>query len=261
MSLIFAAITPHSPVLIPAIGKDNLSRLEATRNAYAKLADELSRLAADTILVISPHGVIQTGAFTMNLSPRFTANFELFGDFSVKAAWNGDVGLTHRIREALETKASLQLISAEALDYGASVPLYLLTGKLNAKIIPLYYSGLSHEAHFEFGRLLQHELISCREQVAVIASGDLSHRLSKDAPGGYSSRAKKFDKKITELVAQNKLAEIVRVDAGLAAEAGECGLKSFSILAGILDGVKCEPKILSYEAPFGVGYLTANFII
>lgn len=42
MSLIFAAITPHSPVLIPAIGKDNLSRLEATRNAYAKLADELS---------------------------------------------------------------------------------------------------------------------------------------------------------------------------------------------------------------------------
>jgi len=44
-------------------------------------------------------------------------------------------------------------------------------------------------------------------------------------------------------------------------EAGECGLRSFSFLLGILEEAKIDWKaeILSYEAPFGVGYLVANF--
>ncbi len=262
MSLVFAAIVPHSPVLIPSIGKENLSRLEATRNSYARLADELSRTGADTIMIISPHGIVQTDVFTMNLNPQFTGNFEKFGDFSTKKTWPGNVGLTYRIREALETKANLQLVSVEDLDHGASIPLFLLTQKLpGTKIIPLYYSGLSPEAHFKFGRLLQHELLSEKTPIAVVASGDLSHRLSKDAPGGYAPRAKKFDKKIVTALVQNKLDDLADIDADLTAEAGECGLKSILILAGILSGIKHEPKVLSYEALFGVGYLTANFVI
>jgi AmmeMemoRadiSam system protein B len=262
MSLVFAAIVPHSPVLIPSIGKENLSRMEATQNSYLKLADGLLRRRADTIIIISPHGVIQADTFTMNLSPQFSGNFEEFGDFSTKKTWPGDVGLTYKIREALETSASLQLISAENLDHGASVPLYLLTQKLsNIKIAPLYYSGLSYEAHFKFGQLLQHELLSEKTRIAVIASGDLSHRLSKDAPGGYSPKAKKFDKKIIDLIAENTLDKLVDIDPDLAAQAGECGLRSILILAGAISGIKHEPKVLSYEAPFGVGYLTANFVI
>ena len=31
------------------------------------------------------------------------------------------------------------------------------------------------------------------------------------------------------------------------------------ILLGILEGMKYEPQLLSYESPFGVGYLTMNF--
>jgi MEMO1 family protein len=55
--------------------------------------------------------------------------------------------------------------------------------------------------------------------------------------------------------------ELLRIDPELTAQAGECGLKSMLILAGILSGINLEPKILSYEAPFGVGYLVANFLI
>jgi len=44
-------------------------------------------------------------------------------------------------------------------------------------------------------------------------------------------------------------------------EAGECGLRSFCFLLGILEasGISWQPEILSYEGPFGVGYLVANF--
>ena len=154
----------------------------------------------------------------------------------------------------------MRLISEESLDHGSSVPLCLLTENLpDIKIIPLYYSGLDNDSHFKFGQLLRHELLINNEQIAVIASGDLSHRLSKEAPGGYSPRGKKFDKKITKYLLENKIQDIINLDENLIIEAGECGLKSILILAGVLDNIKHEPQLLSYEAPFGVGYLTMNF--
>ncbi|MFH1401355.1 MAG: hypothetical protein ABIG40_00040, partial [Parcubacteria group bacterium] len=48
-------------------------------------------------------------------------------------------------------------------------------------------------------------------------------------------------------------------------EAGECGLRSFCFMLGILEahsaisGRAWQVEILSYEGPFGVGYLAANF--
>ena len=37
-------------------------------------------------------------------------------------------------------------------------------------------------------------------------------------------------------------------------KAGECGHRSFLILAGALEGLEVEAGQLSYEGPFGVGY-------
>ncbi len=260
MSIVFSAITPHPPILIPSIGKENLQRLTNTQKAYQKLEEKLVQSNPDTIIVISPHGPLQSNAFVMNLNPDFEGTFEEFGDFNTKLNFKGDIGLAYKIRERMETRAPLQLISEKKLDHGTSIPLYLLTPRLkNVKIIPLYYSGLSREAHFKFGQLLRREFIYNKEQIAIIASGDLSHRLTKDAPAGYSPKGKKFDKKIIEYLSKNKANEILQMDENLIMEAGECGLKSIIILLGILDQIKHKPQLLSYEAPFGVGYLVMNF--
>lgn len=260
MSIVFSAITPHPPLLIPAVGKDNLIRLKETAEACRKLEEILYASRVETILVISPHGLVQSDAFTMNLAPEFTAGFEQFGDFATKLKFAGDVGLAHRIRESLETKAPLQLISQTALDHGSSVPLYLLASNLpGVKIIPLYFSGLDLEAHFNFGKLLNRELVYAKNRVAVIASGDLSHRLSREAPAGYSAKGQKFDQKLIDCLLKNDPESILKINHELVAEASECGLKSIMITLGILDGVNHEPQKLSYEAPFGVGYLVMNF--
>lgn len=260
MSLVFSAIVPHPPLLIPNIGKENLKRLEATKKSYNKLASNLEASGAESILVISPHGIIQTNAFTMNLNPVFTAQFEEFGDFSTKKTWTGDIGLAYKIRERLETKAPLQLISEELIDHGTGIPLILLTEKTpNIKVMPLYYSGLDNEAHFKFGQLLRRELLFNKEKIAVIASGDLSHRITKSAPAGFSPKGKKFDKKLADYLLKNKFEDIVKFSPEDVCEAGECGLRSILILLGILDEVKHEPQLLSYEYPFGVGYLTMEF--
>jgi MEMO1 family protein len=260
MSLVFSALVPHPPLLIPQIGKEHIVRLAQTQKAYAKLAAQLEKIAPDTVIVISPHGIVQKDSFTMDLRPDFTANFEEFGDFATKLICSGNIGLSYRIKEKLETKAKLQLVSREILDYGSSIPFYLLFKNLpKTKIIPIYYSELDNQAHFDFGTLLKKELLANKENIAVIASGDLSHRLSKNAPGGYSPRAKKFDSRIIDCLSKNKVNDLIETDQDLIDEAGQCGLKSILILLGILDKIKYEPQLLSYEYPFGVGYMVMNF--
>jgi AmmeMemoRadiSam system protein B len=259
MAIVFSAITPHSPILIPQIGKDNINHLTQTIKAFDKLKKALDKSNAETILLISPHGNIQENVFSINLSPKFFADFEDFGDFATKDTYIGNIGLTHKLREALETKAPLQLISNEQLDYGVSVPLHLLLDhNKKIKIIPLYYSGLDYKAHFKFGQLMKQELLKRRESIAIIASGDLSHRLTKTAPGGYNPRAKKFDAKINKFLLAKDLPAILKLDRKLIMEAGECGLKSILILLGMLDKINYKPHLLSYEYPFGIGYLTMN---
>jgi aromatic ring-opening dioxygenase LigB subunit len=260
--LVFSAITPHSPLLIPSIGKENLSLLKKISDAYHKTEEELYASKPETIIIISPHGKIEQESFTMNLNPEFNINFEEFGDFSTKQKLAGDVGLAYKIRERMETRAPLQLISEPNLDYGSAVPLYLLTQHLpQIKIIPIYYSGLDLKAHFEFGELLKREIAVSKDRVAVIASGDLSHCLTKTSPAGYSKKGKKFDQKLLELLAAQKSEEIVNLDSSLVHDAKECGLKSIVILLGILEGMKYTYNLLAYDAPFGVGYAVSNFKI
>ena len=261
MPIVYSAIVPHPPLLIPAIGKENIKTIKNTVEAYKKLEENLYAHKVETIVIISPHGLIMPNSFTMNLSPEFSIAFEDFGDLVTKQKLGGDIGLAYKIRESLETKAPLQLISEPNLDHGSGVPLYLLTQNLKqAKIIPIYYSGLDLDAHFKFGQLLKQELMKHRRRIAIIASGDLSHRLTKEAPAGYSRQGAKFDKKLVEYLKTKKTPDILRLDEKMVNDAGECGLKSIVMLLGILDGIKCEPQILSYEGPFGVGYLVANFI-
>lgn len=260
MSIVFAAITPHPLILIPSIGKENIKSLKKTLASYKELENNLYASGAEIIMIISPHGLIQANSFTMNLNPEFKIDFEKFGDFSTKMSFKGDVGFAYKIRESLETKAPLQLISEEKLDHGIGVPLYLLAQNLhNIKIIPIYYSNINLNAHFEFGQILKKELLVNKNKIAIIASGDLSHRLSKDSPAGYSPKGAKFDKKLIEYLKNNKTQNLLNINKKLINEAGECGLRSIIILLGILEGIKYDPQLLSYEAPFGVGYLTMNF--
>ncbi|MBU0636693.1 MAG: AmmeMemoRadiSam system protein B [Patescibacteria group bacterium] len=260
MSIIFSAIVPHPPILVSTIGKENTKRLKATIASYQKLENDLYAAQIDTLLIISPHGQLQSDSFVMNLSPEYNINFEEFGDFSTKSKINGDIGLGYKIRESMETKMPLQLITETNLDYGSAIPVYFLTKHLpQLKIIPIHYSGLDLNSHYNFGQLLKHELLINKNRVVVIASGDLSHCLTKNSPAGYNVNGKKFDEKLIEYLKQNKIKKILSLDQEFISSASECGLKSIVILLGILNDIKYQTQLLSYEAPFGVGYLTMSF--
>lgn len=259
MSLVFAAITPHPPILIPTIGKEHINRLDNTKRAFDQLEQELYAAKPDVIVIISPHGELFQNSFTINLSDKFEANFEIFGDFMTRLKFKGDTVLFTAGKELLAAKCPINIVSQAALDHGISIPLfYLMRHLTEVPIVPLYFSMLDNQAHYEFGKATKDLILNTNQRVAVIASGDLSHCLSNDSPAPFHPDGKIFDEKIIKLIETSNYTELVNLDQQLVDNAQECGLKSILILAGILNDMTCQPKILCYEAPLGVGYLTAN---
>jgi len=98
-------------------------------------------------------------------------------------------------------------------------------------------------------------------RIAVIAVGDMSHALTNNSPADFHPDGEKYDKKIQELIAQKNTVGLISLDEKLIENAVENSYRSLTILFGLLDRISVKPEILNYEAPFGVGYLVANFAI
>lgn len=260
MSLVFAAITPHPPILIPEIGKENIEQVAKTKKALEELEQDLYAAKPDVIIVISPHGELAADAFTINIADHYHINFEGFGNFSVKLDFKGETVLMVAAKEALNQKIPVGVISNPNLDHGIGVPLYYLARHLpEVSLVPIYFSFLDNLSHFEFGKGLKETISNSNKRIAVIASGDMSHCLSKNAPAPFNPAGKKFDEKITQLLEKGDSQSIINMDQQLVRDSAQCGLRSILILLGILNGINYSTEILSYEAPFGVGYLVANF--
>jgi aromatic ring-opening dioxygenase LigB subunit len=97
-------------------------------------------------------------------------------------------------------------------------------------------------------------------RTAIIASADLSHVLKPAGPYGYHSAGPLFDKLVVKAIKEKDAGQLLRLGAGFLERAAECGLRSILFLMGAFEGRAYEAEVLSYEGPFGVGYLVATFM-
>jgi len=261
MSLVFAAITPHPPMLIPAIGKEKIQNLKQTQDAMRLLEAELYITKPQLIIIISPHSSLFSDSFVINAHTQFSGRFEKFGDLTTKKEWFGSPDFAATLsHEAKKANIPLQSMSEESLDHGATVALYYLTEHLpDVKILPMGFSGLGVDAHVQFGNFLKEVIMRSGKRIAVIASGDLAHCLTQDAPSGYKSKGSEFDSIICDSLTKMDTQKIRSIDQDLTKEVDECGYRSILILLGILQNMQCTFVLHSYEHPFGVGYLVGEF--
>jgi len=265
MALTTIALLPHSPLLIPEIGRTNFSFLAKTSAAYDEIAEELKAKEINTIIIISPHGSAQTNSFIINVAPEMEIDLKDFGFIPPKTILNGDSLLADKIQAALRPEWPVQLISENIIDNGSAIPLYLLKNAVpDLKILIISPAEkLSLKEQVKFGKKLQTVILENSKNIAVIASGDLSHRLQKKSPGGYSPKGAKFDNKLIEYLSEPLTAtdNILKMDPGFIEDAGECGLKPLMVILGVLGGLNWESKVLAYQTDFGIGYLSMNFKI
>ena len=66
-----------------------------------------------------------------------------------------------------------------------------------------------------------------------------------------------MDQEIVRIFREERLADLLSIDKKLIERGGECGLRSFELAIGMADQIDLSVSVYSYEAPFGVGYMTA----
>jgi aromatic ring-opening dioxygenase LigB subunit len=264
-SLTICALMPHPPIMIPEIGKDELDKMKDTVAAVQQAAKTIKEQNPQTIVLITPHGPVFEDAASISIHPRLKGNFSRFGVPEVFLGFETDDLLTRNILkkadllginlvELTDDMAKNYRLSLE-LDHGALVPLYYLSkAGFKGQLIHISVGMLSYEEMYTFGKAVQMAISSAGKRVAVIASGDLSHRLTPDAPAGYSPRAAEFDKQVLQAVRDLSVKSLLNIDRNLVEEAGECGLRPIFFLLGVVGGMDATAEMLSYEAPFGVGY-------
>jgi len=270
MSVVYCGISPHPPIMVPEVGHAESNRVAATQQALLELGRRIKNSGAETLVIISPHAPVFQDVVGINGMPSLKGDLGSFRAGQVVFELENDRLLVSEIKSKaaelglvvveLDKNMEKQYFISLRLDHGVTVPLYFLR-KAGVEL-PLVHVSMAVapvEKLYLFGIAVRRAAKSLGRKVALLASGDLSHGLTKDAPGGYLPRGKEFDRQIAELLSGPDVEGILKMDQSLIQQAGECGYRSIVMMLGALDGYNVKAEVLSYEGPFGVGYLVASF--
>lgn len=265
MGLLAAYAVPHPPLIVPAVGQGQETAIADTTAAYQEVAQRVAEHDPDIIVIASPHAPLYRDGFFISDAPEETGSMAQFGQPAETVVTRGDSEFARAIADRL-ARRSIPVAGAPAaqteIDHGAFVPIHFLAQTVDLEEVPVVrvgLSALSPSDHHFLGQSITRAAERLDMRCVLIASGDLSHRLKEDGPYGFDPAGPKFDRAVESVFARGALQELFALDPVMCENAAECGLRSFEIMAGALEGLPFTPQLLSYEGPFGVGYGIATF--
>ena len=272
MTIVGAIAVPHPPLIVPSVGRGEEKRIQATIDAYRQAAAKLLASKPDCLVVTSPHAPMFRDGFHVTTEALLIGDMARFRAPGECIEAHCDTALAKDIIRRANA-AGITAVGSERyyddMDHGTFVPLWFIreayydsdpdaTGDLPCPIVRIGLSGLSPKTHRALGHVVAEAAASLGRRVGFVASGDLSHKLKADGPYGFAPEGPVFDERIGQIFASGNLDGLFAFDAAFCEAAAECGLRSFQIMAGALDGLTYETAMLSNEGPFGVGYGVAT---
>jgi AmmeMemoRadiSam system protein A len=257
--IVAGALVAHPPILLTEVGGAQSESVRATADAIRDLDGILSAIEATLAIVISPHSPSSMTSLPVRRAPRASGDLSRFRAPQVRVEAQVDVMLAAAlVPDGQRAGFSLTWAEETDLDHGVVVPLHSLPRTMaNKRCIFLGVSGWPLNRFVEFGAWLQRRLQD--RSAILIASGDLSHRLTPDAPYGFRPEGPVFDRLVIDALRGRDWERIESLDPDLVEEAGECGLRPLAILLGAGRAANLSSQVLSYEGPFGVGYPVVAF--
>jgi AmmeMemoRadiSam system protein A len=248
---------------MPQVGGGGADVARASLDALRLASAALNSFSPGTVVLISPRAPGLADAFVVDDSEVFEGTLAQFGDPTIYR-YKGDPALGSALLGALEgagvpavSRKDMPRLEAGWLDHASIVPLAFLDPEARCPLVVLSLSYLSYAKHRRMGEIVRSVADDLGRRVAFVASADMSHRLTRDAPAGYSPRGAQLDARILELVEQGRLRELMELPPDLVEAGGECGLRSVIVLGGYCREEPVPTRVLAYEGPWGVGYLTA----
>ena len=242
------ALVAHPPILLTEVGGPQSERVRATADAMRQLDGILSTVDAPLAVVVSPHSPSSMTSLPVRRAAHAAGDLARFRAPQVRVEAEVDVALAAAlVVDGQRAGFALTWAEESELDHGVVVPLHSLPRTMASKrCIFLGVSGWPLSRFVEFGGWLQMRL---RDRSAIlIASGDLSHRLTADAPYGFRPQGPRFDRLVIDALRSRSWEQIEALDPDLVEEAGECGLRPLAILLGAGRAANLNSQVLSYEA-------------
>lgn len=258
-AVVFAVLMPHAPVLIPGVNTHRGNPVATSQYAMRTAASELLRHRPDGVVLISPHSPRRSRAFGIWMDSRISGSLACFNaphaeidlplDLSMARAIALEAGARH-----LETWS----ICRHPLDHGALVPLWFLAEagwRGPTVVLSLHFS--KYDGLVLLGEAIAAAAAALSRRIAVVASGDLSHRHPPVVSGGLPPRASSFDERFLTLVGKGEYRNLSRISENVRETAAEDATDPTVIAAAAAGWRSDGLEVLSYEAPLGVGYGTA----
>lgn len=253
----YCGLLPHPPIVVPEVGQERTAACAATLAACREFARRLVAARPARLFLVSPHSPRRRGpAFGLWQGASLAGDLADFHAPAARVSLPNDLELAAALRQ---TSATWD-IPLQPLDHGAVVPLWFLqeAGWSGPTCIAsLAYPGAADPG--AFGTAAGAALARLPGAAAVVASGDMSHRCLPGAPAGFHPRAAVFDQAVVERAAAGRLAALADLDPELRELAAEDVIDSSLVAAGAIGFHAHGAEVLSYEHPFGVGYLVAVF--
>lgn len=268
----YAALSPHPPLIIPYIGGERIKEVSSTLNGIRTMVREMADSAPESIVFLTPHGNVFSDCISFLSDPELYGDFSSFGSKEKGTRVKNDLNLLAEIGE-IATDAGINMLAVDgelarnnrlnsSLDHGILVPLHYIqeAGLKDTPIVAVSIGFLEIRELYAFGKAIQDAAEQLGKRIAILASGDMSHRLKNEGPYDYHPDGPRFDQQVKSILETADVASLLNIPLTLRENAGECGYRSLLIMFGALDGIDFEPRIFSYEGPFGVGYLNAGFL-
>lgn len=264
MSVVCAVAVPHPPIIRPEVGRGEERKIQKTIDAYRSAMRFLAGKRPDTVVVLSPHSIAYADYFHISPGKGAKGDLSRFHAGSVRQEVRYDEAFIKELAALAEKSGVSAGTDGErdaSLDHGTVIPLSFLTEQYadGFSIVRIGLSGLSPLVHYRLGMCIREASEKLGRRTAILASGDLSHKLTKDGPYGFAPEGPEFDKRVAAALGKADFLDLLRLPPELVEAAAECGLRAFLILAGALDKTAVNASLLSYEGPFGVGYAVATF--
>jgi hypothetical protein len=232
--IVGAAFCPHPPALVPELAGNAAGELADLRAACTSAVARVAALGAP-LIVLGPDAV------SVSHSPLCRGSLAGFG-------------------------LPMELhLGAPTCGGELDLPLSLTIGAwlVRAAIGPRSGArGFSVGPDFAATRAAVEALaIAEYEDVALLVMGDGSARRTTTAPGYFDPRSETFDASVSSALAAGDCAALQDLDPQLGADLLASGVGTWRAAASLLDGARYEAHLRYDDAPYGVGYLVAEWTL
>ena len=247
--------------VIPAVAAHRARQCMETTRAMSDIAARLCAHAPDVLAIVNGLPPSASAPWSICTETPLRGDFDAFGAPQVGITLPGAPAAAQILLDsAREERLPTREIASVGLDHGALVPLYFLqqVGWQGPTLLISVPSTNADEQAVFMGRAIARASERSDQRWALIASGDMSQRLTPNAIDGYHPRAKDFDRIFRARLEAGDVRGACTINRDLRQLAVEHVSDACKVVAAAVDFRSDGRVTHAYEAPFGVGYLTAT---